>query len=85
MDADRRKRTGLWLTKFVEMVQRKNPFDGPMPGTSKHIAVGYALTDTLFTPEGYRYPISVSAGAGFPSIGSGMGGRISRIAGWRTM
>ena len=51
------------LTKFVEMVQRKNPFDGPMPGTSKHVAVGYVLTDTLFTPEGYRYPISVSAGS----------------------
>ena len=54
---------GYVLTKFVEMVQRKNPFDGPMPGTSKHVAVGYVLTDTLFTPEGYRYPISVSAGS----------------------
>lgn len=25
--------------------------------------MGYVLTDTLFTPEGYRYPISVSAGS----------------------
>ena len=31
---------GYVLTKFVEMVQRKNPFDGPMPGTSRHVAVG---------------------------------------------
>ena len=54
---------GYVLTKFVEMVQRKNQFAGPMPGTSKHVAVGYVLTDTLFTPEGYRYPISVSAGS----------------------
>ena len=37
---------GYVLTKFVEMVQRKNPFDGPMPGTSRHVAVGYVLTDT---------------------------------------
>ena len=31
---------GYVLTKFVEMVQRKNPFDGPMPGTSKHVGGG---------------------------------------------
>lgn len=54
---------GYVLTKFVEMVQRKNPFDGPMPGTSRHVAVGYVLTDTMFTPEGFRYPIQVSAGS----------------------
>ena len=65
---------GYVLTKFVEMVQRKNPFDGPMPGTSKHVAVGYVLTDTLFTPEGYRYPISVSAELDFHSSDQGWAG-----------
>lgn len=55
--------TGYVLTKFVEMVQRKNPFDGPMPGTSKHIAVAHVDADTSFLPEGYRYPIRVSKGS----------------------
>ena len=54
---------GYVLTKFVERVQRKNPFDGPMPGVSKHVAVGFVLSDTSFKPEGYRYPIEVSAGS----------------------
>lgn len=54
---------GYVLTKYVERVQRKNPFDGPMPGVSRHIAVGYVLSDTSFKPEGYRYPIEVSAGS----------------------
>ncbi len=54
---------GYVLTKFVERVQRKNPFDGPMPGTSRHVAVGYVLKDTQFQPEGYRYPIKVSQGS----------------------
>ena len=53
---------GYVLTKFVERVQRKNPFDGPMPGTSKHVAVACVLKDTSFKPEGYNYPIEVSAG-----------------------
>ena len=53
---------GYVLTKFVERVQRKDPFEGPMPGTSKHVAVGCVLKDTSFKPEGYRYPIEVSAG-----------------------
>ena len=54
---------GYVLTKYVERVQRKNPFDGPMPGVSTHVAVGYVLSDTSFKPEGYNYPIAVSAGS----------------------
>ena len=56
-------RKGYVLTKFVELVQRKNPFEGSMPGTSRHIAVGRAVRDFSFRPEGYRYPIEVKAGA----------------------
>lgn len=56
-------RQGYVLTKFVERVQRKDPFAGPMPGTSRHVAVGYVLRDLSFRPEGYRYPIEVSAGS----------------------
>lgn len=55
--------TGYVLTKFVEMVQRKNPFDGPMPGTSTHVAVAHVDEDITFLPEGYRYPIRVSKGS----------------------
>ena len=54
---------GYVLTKFVERVQRKDPFEGPMPGTSEHVAVGFVLQDTSFKPEGYRYAIEVSAGS----------------------
>ena len=54
---------GYVRTKYVERVQRKNPFDGPMPGTSEHVAVGVALKDQTFKPEGYRYPIEVKAGS----------------------
>ena len=54
---------GYVLTKFVERVQRKDPFEGPMPGVSKHVAVGFVLSDTSFRPEGYRYPIEISAGS----------------------
>lgn len=54
---------GYVLTKFVERVQRKNPFDGPLPGTSKHVAVGCVLSDTSFKPEGYKYPVKVKAGS----------------------
>lgn len=54
---------GYVLTKFVERVQRKDPFEGPMPGTSEHVAVGFVLKDTSFKPEGYRYAIEVSAGS----------------------
>ena len=54
---------GYVLTKYVELVQRKNPFDGPMPGTSTHVAVGCVLQDTTFLPEGYHYAIRVTAGS----------------------
>ena len=54
---------GYVLTKYVELVQRKNPFDGPMPGVSRHVALGRATRDFTFLPEGYRYPIQVKQGA----------------------
>ena len=54
---------GYVLTKYVELVQRKNPFDGPMPGTSTHVAVGCVLQDTTFLPEGYHYAIRVTSGS----------------------
>ena len=54
---------GYVLTKYVERVQRKNPFDGPMPGVSEHVAVACVLKDTSFKPTDYRYPIEVSAGS----------------------
>ena len=54
---------GYVLTKYVELVQRKNPFDGPMPGTSRHVAVGCVLQDTTFLPKGYQYAIKVTAGS----------------------
>lgn len=57
------ERMGYVLTKYVELVQRKNPFEGPMPGVSRHVAVGRALRDFSFRPEGYRYPIWVQAGS----------------------
>lgn len=56
-------RKGYVRTKYIERVQRKDPFAGPMPGTSEHVAVGYVLRDTSFKPEDYRYPIEVSAGS----------------------
>ena len=56
-------RQGYVLTKFIELVQRKDPFAGPMPGTSEHVAVGYVLRDISFKPEGYKYPIEVSEGS----------------------
>lgn len=61
IDFDGRK--GYVLTKYVERVQRKNPFDGPMPGTSEHVAVGFVLRDTSFLPSGYQNAINVSAGS----------------------
>ena len=56
-------RQGYVLTKFIERVQRKDPFQGPMPGTSEHVAVGYVLRDMSFKPEGYKYPVKVSEGS----------------------
>jgi len=54
---------GYVLTKFVERVQRKDPFAGPLPGTSEHVAVGYVLNDTSFKPEGYKYAVKVKKGS----------------------
>ena len=54
---------GYVKTKYVELVQRKNPFIGPMPGVSHHIAVARATEDFAFKPKGYRYPIQVREGA----------------------
>ena len=69
-------RQGYVNTKFIEMVQRKNPFNGPMKGVSHHIALGRALSGFSFLPKGYRYPIHVSAGA-LLSIRSVKDGRAS--------
>ena len=55
-------RIGYVKTKYVELVQRKNPFDGPMPGTSKHTYLAKASKTFRFTPEGYRYPTVVKEG-----------------------
>ena len=54
---------GYVRTKYIERVQRKDPFQGPMPGTSRHVAVGYVLRDMAFKPEGYQYPIWVKKGS----------------------
>lgn len=54
---------GYVLTKYIERVQRKDPFQGPMPGTSRHVAVGYVLRDMAFKPEGYQYPVWVKKGS----------------------
>ena len=54
---------GYVLTKYVELVQRKNPFEGSMPGVSRHVAVGRARSDFRFLPKGYRYPIDVKEGS----------------------
>ena len=56
-------RQGYVQTKFIERVQRIDPFQGPMPGTSRHVAVGYVLRDISFKPEGYQYPVKVSKGS----------------------
>ena len=56
-------RPGYVKTKYIERVQRKDPFAGPMPGVSEHVAVGYVLSDTSFKPEGYKYAINVKAGS----------------------
>lgn len=54
---------GYVNTKYVELVQRKNPYLGPMPGVSRHIALACATEDFTFKPKGYRYPIQVKKGA----------------------
>ncbi|MBR3796668.1 MAG: VanW family protein [Clostridia bacterium] len=54
---------GYVKTKYMERIQRKDPFAGLMPGVSSHAAVGYVLEDFVFTPEGYQYPIKVKAGS----------------------
>ena len=54
---------GYVNTKYVELVQRKDPYDGPMPGVSSHVALARAAQTFTFRPEGYRYPITVREGA----------------------
>lgn len=56
-------RIGYVKTKYLERVQRKNPFDGPMPGTSEHVAVGFVKEKMSFRAEGYRNPIKVTPGS----------------------
>lgn len=54
---------GYVKKKYVERVQYKDPFAGPLPGTSEHVAVGVTLEDISFKPEGYRYAVQVKAGS----------------------
>jgi len=56
-------RIGYVKTKYIERVQRKDPFQGPMPGTSRHIAVGFVKENISFKAEGYRNPIYVKRGS----------------------
>jgi len=56
-------RIGYVKTKYIERVQRKNPFDGPMPGTSSHVAVGFVKENVSFKPEGHRNPVYVTRGS----------------------
>jgi len=56
-------RIGYVKTKYIERVQRKNPFDGPMPGTSKHVAVGFVKEGTSFRADGHKNPVPVSRGS----------------------
>lgn len=56
-------RIGYVKTKYIERVQRKNPFDGPMPGTSSHVAVAFVKEKTSFRAEGYKNPIVVTPGS----------------------
>lgn len=54
---------GYVKKKYVERVQRKDPFAGSMPGTSEHVAVAYVRENLSFKPAGYRYAIQVKAGS----------------------
>lgn len=54
---------GYVLTKFIERVQRKNPFDGPMPGTSTLIGLGRLTRQVSFRPEGYKYAVVLTEGS----------------------
>lgn len=49
-------------TKYVEMVQRRDPFAGNMPGVREHQALALVLEDLQFKPLEYRYPIQIQAG-----------------------
>lgn len=55
--------TGYVLTKYIERVQRKNPLDGPMPGTTLLYGMGTLTRDVSFKPEGYKYAITLTAGS----------------------
>lgn len=56
-------RIGYVKTKYIERVQRKDPFQGPMPGTSRHVAVGFVTENTSFRVKGARNPVYVSRGS----------------------
>ena len=55
-------RVGYVQTKFIELVQRKDPFEGPMPGVPVFEAMARTTQTVSFLPEGYRYAIQVPAG-----------------------
>ena len=54
---------GFTDTKFTEMVQRRDPFAGNMPGVSDHVALAKVPADTRFLPPGYEYAVQLKAGA----------------------
>lgn len=60
---DYQGQTGYVLTKYIERVQRKNPLDGPMPGTTLLYGMGRLTRDVTFKPEGYKYAITLTAGS----------------------
>ena len=54
---------GYLATKYVELVQRRDPFAGPMPGVTLHVGMARVLVDTQFLPPNYKTPIKVPAGS----------------------
>lgn len=54
---------GYVLTKFVERVQYKDPFNAPLPGTPMPCGMGRLTRDVTFKPEGYNYAIRLTKGS----------------------
>lgn len=54
--------TGYLDTKYVELVQRRDPFGGNMPGVSAHQYLALVMEDTTFQPEDYKYAVKLKKG-----------------------
>lgn len=54
---------GYVLTKYVERVQYKDPFNAPLPGTPMLCGMGRLTRDVTFKPEGYNYAIRLTKGS----------------------